>query len=426
MRAPADISATQEVSEHLLDTEEVQDGCRDGRIVALGGSGGPVLVGPGTLVKVNTNIGCSRVKDMAAEHLKVDELVAAGYGPDTMMDLSIVRASEPLYIRCMDRLGVPVGTLPHYLCYKPRRGMDAGLLMEEIHRQAEAGVAWMTLHLSVTRELYDLARRMRKTPTTARGGGIVISDMLLNDRPEGILAARFSEIIEIMAKHGTVLSLGTTFRPANTVDALDAAHRNELTLQRQFANEASRQGVPVMLESVGHMKLSQVQDFVSLVRGQLKFDGPVMTLGPIPTDAAVGEDHIANAIGGAMLAYAGGTNVLNCVTREEHTGGVPTPDSMLESLRAARIAAHAVNISIFPALDSPAERATSDRRSQSYTCVVEGGLFSKSSRTRFQMGCSRCGNECPLLINFVADRAAADRHEDIVSSISRRESTEEG
>lgn len=74
MRAPADISATQEVSEHLLDTQEVQDECRDGRIVALEGSRGTVLVGPKTLVKVNTNIGCSRLKDMAAEHLKIDEL----------------------------------------------------------------------------------------------------------------------------------------------------------------------------------------------------------------------------------------------------------------------------------------------------------------------------------------------------------------
>jgi phosphomethylpyrimidine synthase len=424
MRIPADISATQEVSECLLNVREVQDGRRDGRIVALAGRSGPVLVGPGTLVKVNTNIGCSRLKDITAEHLKIDELAAAGYGPDTAMDLSIVRASEPLYERCMDRLGVPVGTLPHYLCYKPRRGMDAGLLMEEIHRQAEAGVAWMTLHLSVTRELYELARRLRKTPTTARGGGIVISDMLLNDRAEGILAMRFNEIIEIMARHGTVLSLGTTFRPANTIDALDLAHRNELALQRQFADEARRQGVPVMLEAVGHMKLSQVEDFVSLVRSQLKFEGPIMTLGPIPTDAAVGEDHIANAIGGAMLAYAGGTNVLNCVTREEHTGGVPTSDSMLESLRAARIAAQAVNISIFPALDSPTERGTIEQRSQNYTCVVEGGLFSKSSRTRFQMGCRRCGNECPLLINFIADRTMADGREDTMFSASWGEGVE--
>jgi hypothetical protein len=64
-----------------------------------------------------------------------------------------------------------------------------------------------------------------------------------------------------------------------------------------------------------------------------------------------------------------------------------------------------VNISLFPTLDSPTERAMADSRSHNYTCVVEGGLFSKSSRTRFQMGCTRCGNECPLLVNYLADRA---------------------
>lgn len=404
MQELPDIYRAQELTERLLDASAVEQAIETGRMVPLRSGRGPVLVGPGTLVKVNTNIGCSRLKHLSDEHLKIDAIRSSGYGPDMMMDLSIVRAKEPLYVRCIDVLQIPVGTLPHYVCYSPRRGLDTVLLMEEIHRQAEAGVSWMTLHLSVTRTLYDEARKLRATPTTARGGGIVIRDMILRERSESVLAQRFPEILAIMARSGTVLSLGSTFRPANTIDALDSVHRRELELQREFAVEARRAGVPVMLEAVGHMKLSQTQEFVSLVRHQLGFGGPIMTLGPIPTDAAVGEDHIANAVGGAVLAFLGGANVLNSVTRQEHTGGIPTRQSILEGLRAARIAAHAVNISLFPALDNPAERAIADGRSRSYTCVVEGGLFSKSSRTRFQMGCTRCGNECPLLVNYLADR----------------------
>jgi phosphomethylpyrimidine synthase len=252
--------------------------------------------------------------------------------------------------------------------------------------------------------MYELARATRQTATTARGGGIVVRDMLINNREESVLAERFDDIMAILARHGVALSLGTTFRPASTVDALDAVHIAELERQQTFYQAAREFGVPTMLEAVGHMRLGDIAKFTRLIREQLHYPGPVMTLGPIPTDAAVGHDHIANALGAGMLAVEGGVNVINSVTREEHTGQVPVLDSILEGLRAARIAAHSANISLFPDLDFPAEKRMNDKRGGSYTCVVDGGLFEQSAKTRFAMGCTRCGNECPLLVNFVADR----------------------
>src|SRR5260370_19371802 len=104
-----------------------------------------------------------------------------------------------------------------------------------------------------------------------------------------------------MACHGVALSPGSTYRPANTVDALDHVHRRELELQSAFVREAQRFGVPVIFEAVGHMKLADAQAFVTIIREHLQFTGPIMTLGPIPTDAPVGEGDIANAAGVAFL-----------------------------------------------------------------------------------------------------------------------------
>ncbi|MFJ3985456.1 phosphomethylpyrimidine synthase ThiC [Streptomyces fungicidicus] len=394
----------QEVREGLLSATEARARIASGSLVELRACGDPVLVGPGSLVKVNTSIGCNRAADLEAEVEKIREIARLGYQPDLMMDLSTVRLPDPLYRTASTELGLPVGTLPHYLCFKPRGGLDVPRLLDEIERQAEAGVAWMTLHLSPTREMYELARTTRQTATTARGGGIVVRDMLINNRVESVLAERFGDIAAILKRHGVALSLGTTFRPASTVDALDTVHVQELERQQLFYREARALGIPTMLEAVGHMRLGQIATFTRLLRGTLRYPGPVMTLGPIPTDAAVGHDHIANALGAGMLAVEGGTNVVNSVTREEHTGRVPTLDSILEGLRAARIAAHSANISLFPDLDFPIENRVAERRGANYTCVVKGGLFEKSAQTRFAMGCTRCGNECPLVINFVTDR----------------------
>lgn len=46
-----------------------------------------------------------------------------------------------------------------------------------------------------------------------------------------------------------------------------------------------------------------------------------MPLGPIPTDIAIGMDHIAAAIGATIMGIEGCANIISTVTREEHTGG---------------------------------------------------------------------------------------------------------
>jgi phosphomethylpyrimidine synthase len=109
-----------------------------------------------------------------------------------------------------------------------------------------------------------------------------------------------------------------------------------------------------------------------------------MPLGPIPTDAAIGEDHVAAAIGATLFGLQGCGNILAAVTREEHTGGIPSVKSTLEAVRASRVAAHIIDLALLE--DVATDSRIAGERANSRTCVV-----GKRSR-----GCSRCGKACPL------------------------------
>jgi phosphomethylpyrimidine synthase len=388
----------QEIEENIFDRESLKRYLDIGSVVTLKGNVNYIGVGSPTFIKVNTSIGCNNSRSYSSELRKLDHLASLEYRPDMMMDLSIVRQPKPLYKEMVDRFEGPVGTLPHYLCYTPDKGIDPTQLLEEIESHAEAGVSWLTLHISARRDIYELAKQTRHTPITSRGGGLAISDIYINRRSESIFEFLLYDIFSILKKHNMALSLGTTFRPATIIDAMDEVHIKELELQGKYISEANRHGVPVLLEAIGHVPLDKLHDFATLVRNDLKYNLPLMTLGPIPTDSAVGSDHISNAIGSAYAGMLDASNIVNSVTSEEHTGKVPSFESIVEGLKAARIAAHTVNSARFP-MTRIADVDISEKRARNYTCVVEGGLFTKTAKMNFSMGCTRCGHECPLLIN---------------------------
>jgi phosphomethylpyrimidine synthase len=387
----------QDICEGIITVEKLREKLDDGSAVVLKGKQRSVAVGSDLLIKVNVNIGANEKKAIAQERKKVKVLSRLGYRPDTVMDLSIVRLPKPIYEIAIEEFGGPVGTLPHYLCYHSVKGIDPHLLLEEIEKQAEAGVSWMTLHVTPRKDLYEKAKKIRQIPCTSRGGGIVIKDMYINERSESVISLYFNDILSVMARYKVTLSIGTAFRPATTIDALDKIHLKEILIQGEYIRAARNKGVQVMMEGVGHITLNKLQEYVHIVRS--KYNIPLVPLGPIPTDAAGDEDHIASAIGAAYMSLLGGAHMINAITCEEHTGDVPSLDSIVKGLKAARVAAHSVNISRFPQLDV-ADRAVVNKRGKNYTCVIEGGLFTESAKMRFDMGCGRCRHECPLLINY--------------------------
>jgi phosphomethylpyrimidine synthase len=95
-------------------------------------------------------------------------------------------------------------------------------------------------------------------------------------------------------------------------------------------------------------------------------------------------DHIASAIGATLLGLEGCANILAAVTREEHTGKIPSLDSTIEAVMAARIAAHVIDLQILD--DDAADYKIASTRAKNRTCIL-----SKEAR-----GCDRCVHTCPL------------------------------
>jgi phosphomethylpyrimidine synthase len=71
-------------------------------------------------------------------------------------------------------------------------------------------------------------------------------------------------------------------------------------------------------------------------------EAPFYTLGPVVTDTAPGWDHLASAIGAALIGWYGAA-ILCYVTPKEHLG-LPDREDVQEGVMAYRIAAHAADL----------------------------------------------------------------------------------
>jgi phosphomethylpyrimidine synthase len=87
-------------------------------------------------------------------------------------------------------------------------------------------------------------------------------------------------------------------------------------------------------------------------------EAPFYTLGPLTIDIAPGYDHIASAIGAAMIGWFG-TAMLCYVTPKEHLG-LPDRDDVKQGIIAYKIAAHAADV----AKGHPGARSRDDALSQ--------------------------------------------------------------
>lgn len=256
-------------------------------------------------------------------------------------------------------------------------------LLEIIIEQMENGVGLITIHPTSNSEIFNESRK-RLVPVTSRGGGIVLKDLIAKEfKDENVYIKILPQIIANARKHGVVLSIGATFRSGNIFDSNDNAQRMEIKLQISLAKMIAEYNVDVIIESPGHARPRDIRE-ISLILRRAGF--PVMPLGPIPTDAAVGMDHISSAIGSTLMGLEGCAHILATVTREEHTGGRPTIESTLESIKATRIAAHVIDIHNND--DTKIDMEIAQSRAKNNTCV-----FGRDKKY-----CDRCKELCPLMI----------------------------
>jgi phosphomethylpyrimidine synthase len=307
----------------------------------------PLGIGKGLRIKVNANIGTSRDRVSYEEELKkLDVLVR--YGADAVMDLSTGGAIRDLRRALMERSSVPIGTVPIYEAVVrtvESRGriaeMTADALFEVIEDHARDGVDFVTVHCGVTRRAIERLRDDRRIlDVVSRGGAFLLEWMIYNDR-ENPLYEQFDRLLEIAKRYDLTLSLGDGFRPGCLADATDRSQLEELITLGELRDKALAEGVQAIIEGPGHVPLGQVELNIRMQKEICK-GAPFYVLGPLVTDIAVGYDHIAAAIGGA-IAGAAGADFLCYVTPAEHIR-LPSIDDVREGVIASRIAAHAADI----------------------------------------------------------------------------------
>src|SRR5258708_470141 len=189
----------------------------------------PMIIGRNFLVKINANIGNSKVRSSMED--EVEKMTwACRWGADTVMDLSTgddIHQTRQWIVR---NSPVPIGTVPIYQALE-KVGGKAEELSWEVYRetlieQAEQGVDYFTIHAGVLLRYVPLTAE-RVTGIVSRGGSILAAWCLAHHQ-ENFLYTHFEEICEVMKAYDIAFSLGDGLRPGSLADANDKAHVTEL------------------------------------------------------------------------------------------------------------------------------------------------------------------------------------------------------
>jgi len=314
----------------------------------------PMAIGRNFLVKINANIGNSAVTSGIEE--EVEKLVwAIRWGADTVMDLSTGRFIHTTRDWIIRNSPVPIGTVPIYQALEKVGGVAEDLswpvFRDTLIEQAEQGVDYFTIHAGVRLPFIPLTVN-RRTGIVSRGGSI-LAKWCIAHHQENFLYTHFEDICEIMQAYDVSFSLGDGLRPGSTADANDEAQFAELRTLGELTQVAWRHDVQTMIEGPGHVPMHLIK---ANMDEQLKHchEAPFYTLGPLTIDVSPGYDHIASAIGAAMIGWFG-TAMLCYVTPKEHLG-LPDRDDVKQGIVAYKIAAHAADV----AKGHPGARARDD------------------------------------------------------------------
>jgi phosphomethylpyrimidine synthase len=318
----------------------------------------PMAIGRNFLVKINANIGNSAVTSSIEE--EVEKLVwAIRWGADNVMDLSTGRNIHTTRDWIVRNSPVPIGTVPIYQALEKVGGVAEDLTWEifrdTLIEQAEQGVDYFTIHAGIRLAHIHLTAN-RRTGIVSRGGSIMAKWCIAHHQ-ESFLYEHFEDICDIMKAYDVSFSLGDGLRPGSGADANDEAQFAELHTLGELAQLAWKHDVQTMIEGPGHVPMHMIQ---ANMTEQFKHchEAPFYTLGPLTIDIAPGYDHIASAIGAAMIGWMG-TAMLCYVTPKEHLG-LPDREDVKQGIIAYKIAAHAADV----AKGHPGARARDDALSQ--------------------------------------------------------------
>lgn len=367
----------------------------------------PLGIGKGMRVKVNANIGTSKDRVSIDEEIeKLNALVR--YGSDAVMDLSTGGPIREIRKTLIQKSPIPIGTVPIYeamVMASEKYGRIADMTIDDlfgvIERHAEGGIDFITVHSGLTMKAVERLRdEGRILDIVSRGGAFLLEWMVYNER-ENPLYEYYDRLLEIAKRYDLTLSLGDGLRPGCLADATDRAQVEELLTLGELHDQALQRGVQTIIEGPGHVPLNQVELNIKIQK-EICQGAPFYVLGPLVTDIAMGYDHIAAAIGGA-IAGAAGADFLCYVTPSEHIR-LPDIEDVIEGVIALKIAAHAADIArgIPSAIEKDRNMALCRKRLDWEGQIALSFNPEKVRRLRAEIPpteeevCSMCGEFCAI------------------------------
>ncbi|HUV82272.1 MAG TPA: phosphomethylpyrimidine synthase ThiC [archaeon] len=324
-------------STEKVDPEITRQRVAEGSLVIMARGNRSVAIGKGASTKVNVNIGTSSARIEPDEELEKAG-IAEKYGADTLTDLSMGGDIRSIRQSIFQHTTLPITTVPIYQSVVEQgiHSMSEEHILNLIEQHVEEGVSSVVLHCIERNCIEQLRGHKRVMGMVSKGGSFTSIYMLTNDCDNPFIE-HFDHIMDILKENDVVLSLGNTMRSGCIHDAPDSPQRKELLTNMKLAKRANLAGVQVIVEGMGgHVRASEIADYVRFHKETGDF--PLFVAGPLPTDVAVGYDHIAGAVGASMASGAG-ADYLCYITPSEHLR-LPSVDDVREGLVAFRIAAH--------------------------------------------------------------------------------------
>lgn len=379
-----------------IDIEVLRSHIAEGSAVIMSRGKKSIGIGKKLKTKVNVNIGTSTLKIDPDEEIKKAR-IAEKYGADTLTDLSMGGNITQIRKKIFENTTLPITTVPLYqtAAEKGLRNITWDNIFSSLKRQAEEGVSSLVLHCIDRKTLNILKTKKRVMGVVSKGGSITGAYMMLNDC-ENPFIENFDEVLKLLKKHDIVLSFGNTMRSGCIHDARDKAQVMEIETNVELAKRANEYGVQAIIEGTGgHVAASRIAEYVRFHKQLSGF--PLFVAGPLPTDVAVGYDHIAGCVG-ASLAAGAGADYLCYITPSEHLG-LPGPEQVREGLIAFKIAAHIGDSIKYGPADIDRNLAVK-RADLDWEGQMEYALDSERARelAPVEGPCTMCGDFCAIKI----------------------------
>lgn len=394
--------------EEGITISELEQGLNSGSMVLLGNINHknvkPLLIGQPAKIKINANIGTSPLICSSKEEMEKLKMVEKA-GADTYMDLSTGGNLDEIRKTMISSSHLPIGTVPIYAAAKKLseknieiENMDMEEVFDEIERQAEQGVDFMTIHTGIDMASVEYAEKHRVMGVVSRGGSMIARWMKVNKKENPFLV-EFDRIVKIAKKYNVTLSLGDGMRPGALADSSDYAQMQEVLNLGQQVLKSRQEGVQVMVEGPGHVPLNQVKSQTESIK-LLTHNAPLYVLGPLVIDNGAGYDHISAAIG-ASVAVMSGVDYLCYVTPAEHLS-LPNEEDVYNGIIASRIAAAAGETALNRKLSVDIQNNMSKARSMldwkmmEHYAIDSDMVKKRRESHKDKEECAMCGEFCSI------------------------------